>query len=400
MEWVHRSERTYILLSQATRELYNAGVVIRDIREKIAVEADHIRTLLMLKKGEALTDLKSVSEESGVPVHNIIRTCREDIPIPDGPDREREMEKRYQAQFRRLAREIGGCRIGLALSSGCAKAFAHIGVIQVLEEYGIEVDVVVGSSMGAYIGACWASGYNGRQLEELARELESPWMLVQLLDPVYPPRKGLIKGKKIERRLRRTLGEISFTDLSISLHVVGTRLSTLERTTFSEGDVVTTVHASCAMPGICVPVDRGGEAYIDGGITDPLPVSVLAEMGIERIIAVSTVMSPELARECALLNDFEGANDGDRLGLAGSLNRHLNYFARGNVLDIVMHSIEGSQIRIVERDLERADVTLQPITCSSQWHEFNKPGKYISMGRQTAMEQLDAIRSIVTTKAA
>src|SRR5207249_7212326 len=90
----------------------------------------------------------------------------------------------FDADLRRLAREIGGRMVGLALSSGAAKGFSHIGVIQVLEENGIEVDVVAGVSIGAYIGALWNYGYDGKELEKLARELEGRWGFWSLIDPV------------------------------------------------------------------------------------------------------------------------------------------------------------------------------------------------------------------------
>src|SRR6185312_16180602 len=100
----------------------------------------------------------------------------------------------FTLDIRRLARDISGRLVGLALSSGAAKGFAHIGVIQELEENGIEIDVIAGSSMGAYVGSLWAYGKNGTELEALARELEGRWKLWSLLDPVFPPRRGFLKG--------------------------------------------------------------------------------------------------------------------------------------------------------------------------------------------------------------
>src|SRR4029079_19656113 len=92
----------------------------------------------------------------------------------------------FRADVRRLAREVGGRLVGLALSSGAAKGFAHIGVIQVLEENGIEVDVIAGSSMGSYIGSLWAYGIDGTGLEKLAREMLGRWSLWSLIDPAFP----------------------------------------------------------------------------------------------------------------------------------------------------------------------------------------------------------------------
>src|SRR6185436_4510291 len=181
-------------------------------------------------------------------------------------------------------REIGGRLLGRAWSSGAAKGFAHIGVIQVLEENGIEIDVVAGASIGAYIGALWTYGHDGKELERLALELKGRWGFWRLMDPVFPPRQGFLRGYALRKRLMRSIGTASFADLARPLRVVAGNLGSLDRMTFSIGQVATAVHASMAVPGICVPVPIDGESYIDGGIVDPVPVNILREAGIDRII--------------------------------------------------------------------------------------------------------------------
>src|SRR5262249_40539920 len=134
--------------------------------------------------------------------------------------------------------------------------------------------VVAGSSIGAYIGALWAYGCNGNELEKLARELEERWNLVSLIDPVFPPRQGFLGGLGIKHRLMRTIGHAHFGDLPRALRVIASNLATLEREVFESGEVANAVHASVAVPGICVPVTINGESYVDGGIVDPVPVEV------------------------------------------------------------------------------------------------------------------------------
>lgn len=207
------------------------------------------------------------------------------------PDRD------FNADIRRLAREVGHRRVGLALSSGGARGFAHIGVIQVLEENGIEVDVVAGCSMGSYIGAVWAAGYDGVAMERQARELEHRWGLFDLIDPFILPRQGFLRGEKVKQRLKRAIGDVHFSELVRPLRIVATHLACLDRVVFSSGEVAAAVHASSAIPGACVPVEVDGELYIDGGIADPLPVDVLQEMGIERIIAINTIPTPAYLRD-------------------------------------------------------------------------------------------------------
>jgi NTE family protein len=304
----------------------------------------------------------------------------------------------FGAGLRRLAREIGGCRLGLALSSGGAKGLAHIGVVQVLEENGIEVDVVTGSSIGAYIAAAWGYGYAGQEMEKLACEVAGTWGLWRLVDPVFPPREGFIRGRAVKRMLQRTFGDTHFPELPRPIRVVATNLYTLDRKLFSSGEVASAVHASVAIPGVCAPVVIDGETYVDGAIADPLPVEVLEEMGINRIIAVNTIPTPAYMRCCLEMEREQQALDGRRHILLRALNRQINYFAPGNILDIMMRAVHGSQIRVAEESCRRADVVLRPLSTDSRWYEFDKPLKYIALGRRVAEEHLEEIKSLVNKR--
>lgn len=163
-------------------------------------------------------------------------------------------------------------RIGIALSSGGAKGLAHIGVIQVLEEKGIEVDAIAGTSMGAYVGGLWAAGLNGKELEALAADMASKRDLLNLVDPVFPPRREFLRGTSIHGRLEKTLRGRTFEELEKPFFAVATEFETLERAVFQTGDVASAIVASLAVPGVVVPVTRDGVEYIDGGVCDPLPV--------------------------------------------------------------------------------------------------------------------------------
>jgi NTE family protein len=308
----------------------------------------------------------------------------------------------FNTDIRRLAREIAGRLVGLALSSGAAKGFAHIGVIQVLEENGIDVDVVAGASMGAYVGSIWAYGCEGPELERVAREMESRWALWSLIDPVFPPRQGFLRGYAVKKRLMRSIGDSHFSELVRPLRVVAGNLATLERVVFSSGEVAEAVHASVAVPGICVPITIGGETYIDGGIVDPLPVDVLREMGVSRIIAVDVIPTPDriryglqLERELAQSN-VKPLRRFFRKALP--LNQQLNYFAPGNLFEILMRSIQGAQIRVAEASCQMADIVLRPDIGSDRWADCAKPGGFISLGREIALRYLAEIKALVHRK--
>ncbi len=297
------------------------------------------------------------------------------------------------------ARTVGRCRIGLALSSGSAKGLAHVGVIQVLEEAGIPVDVVVGTSMGAYVGACWNAGHNGAQLEEFAAEIASGRDIRKLIDPVFPPRRGFLTGRKVLARLSRSIGEgLEFSDLVRDLHVVATDLVTLQRAVFNTGDVASAVHASLAMPGIVVPVEKDGRTYTDGAACAPLPVGVLEELGIERIIAVNALPSLDDLVRCGGEMPPEIPSDRWLARLGRFLNRHLNAFATGNLLDTLMRGLQASQIRMATEAAARADVCLHVYPCGSAWFRFDQHAAYIETGRQAATSALAELQALVAAK--
>src|SRR5258708_16318673 len=310
----------------------------------------------------------------------------------------------FRADLRRLVREICGRLVGLALSSGAAKGFAHIGVIQVLEENGIEVDVVAGSSMGAYVGALWAHGCDGRELERLARELETRWALWNLIDPAFPPRRGFLRGFAVKRRLMRSIGNARFGDLARPLRIVAANLVTLERVVFASGEVATAVHASSAVPGICVPIVIDGETYSDGGIVDPLPVDILREMGVSRVIAVNVIPTPDRIRQGIQAElDLARRNAGNKRSLFGKdlpNAQQTNYYARGNLVDVLMRSVQSGQIRMAEASCQLADVALRPDIYDDRCLDYRTPGKFITLGREEAERRLDEIKSLVTRKEA
>jgi len=287
-------------------------------------------------------------------------------------------------------------RIGLALSSGGAKGLAHIGVIQVLEENGIHIDAMAGSSMGAYVAAVWAFGYDGTQMERFAREVEGRWAWLRLLDPVLVPRSGLIHGRKTRQRLKASIGDAQFSDLSRPLRVVATNLHTLERAVFSSGEVALAVQASSAIPGVCAPVRIGEEMFFDGGVADPLPVDVAREMGVDIVLAVNVIPTPaymrcriEFEREQALVRQ-------ERSHLATRLvRRAVNALATHNVFDVIHRTMLAAQMHLAEQSGRHADIILRPLSLDGRWHDFHRPGRYIALGRQTAEEHLSEIKAII-----
>jgi NTE family protein len=232
-------------------------------------------------------------------------------------------------------------------------------------------------------------------MEKLAREVEGRWGRWKLIDPAFPPRKGFIRGKAVIARLRKTLGDAHFSDLVRPLRIVATDLNTLDRVVFCSGEVTQAVHASSAIPGVCVPVEIDGETYIDGGVAEPLPVDVLFEMGVDKIIAVNELPPSAFLRCCREKEKEQAEILRKESGALNLVTRQVNYFANGNILDILMSAVHGSQIRVAELAGRRASVMLRPLAIDAQWHDFNHPGKYIELGRQAALQHLDELKALV-----
>ncbi|MBP7949356.1 MAG: patatin-like phospholipase family protein [Verrucomicrobiales bacterium] len=290
-------------------------------------------------------------------------------------------------------------RIGVALSAGGARGLAHIGVIQILEENGIPVHAIAGTSMGAYVGALWASGCSGAELESLAAEMQHRRNLLELVDPAPPFVRGLVHGLKARHRLERTLAGATFESLPRSFFAVAGNVRTMRRRVFSSGSVAQAVHASFAIPGICVPVRIDGELYVDGGIVEPLPVPVLQQHAqVDWILAVNVVPSLDDVARC-LPDPLAPATAGWRK-IFSWLNRKWNVFAAGNLVEILQRSLVAAEVRMAEAAGREADVLVCPRFESNRWHDYHHWRHYIDLGRAAAQAALPQIRTLLACPSA
>jgi NTE family protein len=171
--------------------------------------------------------------------------------------------------------------IGLALGGGFARGLAHIGVLKVLEEEGIPINFIAGTSVGSVIGAAYCSGISAKELEEIAALVRfkdfARWTL---------SRYGIASNDRIARFLGKMLKCRTFEDLKTPLAVAATDFTTGEGVVFRSGPLVEAVRASCAYPGMFQPVNIGGRLLVDGMLAHSVPTLPLREMGAERVIAV------------------------------------------------------------------------------------------------------------------
>ena len=248
-------------------------------------------------------------------------------------------------------------RIGLALGGGAARGFAHIGVIQVLEEAGIRPDLVVGTSAGSLVAALYASGLGGQALAALARQMDEG----ALTDWAFPGR-GVLRGEALARFVREHTAARTIEQMALPLGIVATDLDSGEAILFRRGDAGTAVRASSAVPAVFQPVGIGGREYVDGGLVSPVPVRFAREMGATLVVAVDISQAPE------------GGPTGDPLKML------LQTFA-----------IMGKSINRFE--LREADVVLRPPLLGVSSADFTSRVRAIRSGRDTALAQLPEIKA-------
>ncbi|MGA8864985.1 MAG: patatin-like phospholipase family protein [Gallionella sp.] len=190
------------------------------------------------------------------------------------------------------ATERPPARIALALGGGAARGFAHIGVIKALEAQGISPDIVVGTSAGAVVGALYAAGLNGFQIQELSMNMEEDQiidgsgMYSCIAQTLVSDSRGCIKGQALQDFINRNVGNRPIEKLNRTFAAIATNLGTGEMIIFRTGNTGMAVRASSSVPVFFQPVTINGQDYVDGGLVAPVPVSAARAMGADFVIAV------------------------------------------------------------------------------------------------------------------
>lgn len=179
-------------------------------------------------------------------------------------------------------------KIGIALSGGAARGFAHVGVLKVLQEHGIPVDMIAGSSAGSIVAGAFAAGMAPDEIAEMGRKVK--WLGISR--PSMSP-MGLLSNARLETFVVRNFPVQRFEDLPIPFGAVACDIETGEEIVLKdEGDLAPAIRASCAIPGVFTPVqDKNGRTLVDGGVVAPVPTRAVREMGAEIVIAVDVLAS-------------------------------------------------------------------------------------------------------------
>ena len=190
-------------------------------------------------------------------------------------------------------------RIALALGGGAARGFAHVGVIKALEAQGISPDIIVGTSAGSVVGALYASGLNGFQIQELSMNmaqdqvLDGSGMYQCIAETMISNKRGCIKGQALQDFINKNINNRKMEKLNKTFAAVATNLSTGEMIVFRTGNTGMAVRASSSVPVFFEPVTINGQDYVDGGLVAPVPASVARAMGADFVIAVDISDRPQ-----------------------------------------------------------------------------------------------------------
>jgi NTE family protein len=255
--------------------------------------------------------------------------------------------------------------LGLALGGGAARGFAHVGVIQVLEEAGIQPDIVVGTSAGSLVAALYASGKNSTQLRRVAETMEeaeiTDWMM-----PIL--NRGALRGEALARYVNAQVGNRLIEQMKMPLGIVATDLHNGEPVLFRRGNTGSAVRASSAVPAVFQPVKIGSREYVDGGLVSPVPVRQAREMGANVVIAVDISTDPE-----------------------GS--------PASDTFQILMQTfnIMGKSLNTVL--LKDADIVVKPALTGVKSADFAARRRSIEAGREAMLKALPRLKEVLSTYA-
>ena len=314
-------------------------------------------------------------------------------------------------------------RLGLAIGGGAAYGLSAIGVLKVLEENEIPVDVISGTSIGSVIGALYASGMKSFRIEDELFSTE--WK--ELLDFVLPE-KGLVSGKKIENYIRDLIKNKTFEQLETPLYITAVDIEKGQEVIFNKGDVASAVRASISIPGVFTPVRMGGMVLVDGGVMDPIPTGVLKKH-CDVIIAIdfrkeikpySYVSAEKEEGEFLKIieHDFietevkyfkESLKHGklrvpvpfrwflSPKYISNLITKRGTYTSQSNILGITKKSyhIMFNELANLSLQIHKPDILIKPDLSKMNWLEFDKGEYAMKQGEIATKEQINKILKIL-----
>ncbi|MBI3331130.1 MAG: cyclic nucleotide-binding domain-containing protein [Candidatus Omnitrophica bacterium] len=443
-----QSDLIYLVLGPQREHVIHTNALIKQVRTAVGSAEQRMKVVLTMLAGPAEwrmgpADIRQQLDEPVAFTLPYVSTAKGHLAPEEGARLLGSRSSPYALTLRRIARELAESLVGLALGSGAALGLAHIGVLKVIERERIPVDLIAGSSIGALIAGLWASGRSADDLERLALEFKSPWSIRKLfiLDlgiPVFsvvlgvlagagvgwlagfwtgllfgfmvsvavgvvlgPLSGGPIQGARLMAKLAQDFAGKTFEETWLPLKVVAANPMAREEVIFDSGPLAEAVRASVSIPGIFKPVRLKGKICLDGGVANPIPVSVLKQAGAHRVIAVNVFPTgQELAafrqeaQRRRLERDAQLASRPLPIRLLYRIRQELVRSVSPLVFDVIMRSMQSMEHQIADVACREADLTLRPTVPGSNWLEFFNPEPFIRRGEEEALRYLAELKRI------
>jgi NTE family protein len=247
-------------------------------------------------------------------------------------------------------------KIGLALGAGSARGVAHIGVLQVLEEAGINIDYLTGTSMGSLIGSFYAAGMDLKRLEGLAYQMD--W---DLITDITVPLKGLLSGKKTKEFVQLLTKNKKFSELEVPFAVVAADIQSGEEVVIKEGLVADAVRGSVSIPGVYVPYQLGENLLVDGALLNSVPADVVKGLGADIIVGVDVGYDVQQGRV-------------------------------NNIFDVIVKAISMMEREIRKYKSIEADIMIRPEVGHIPSRALHRAEECVEAGRKAAQKELPRIK--------
>ncbi|NWH06561.1 patatin-like phospholipase family protein [Desulfobacter latus] len=369
--FVRLCDRTLLLI-------HNTKEKLRDVRSRLSTLEDICGTSAFL--GRIRVGVSHLYGEKGMPRQELkqrlglsetpgIWVDRSVLAINDRIDTDKCFPVRGP---RAVAREIAGIRLGLALGAGGARGWAHIGVLKVLEDAGIHIDMISGSSMGALVGAIYAATASVERLKQSTIDLflTRADTRRKIFDYTLP-KKGLLKGEKAAQLVRTAVNNADFLDLMIPTYLVGVDILNEEEVIFETGDVTDAVRSSIAIPAVFSPFKYQGRWMVDGGLLNPVPVDVLLRKGADMVIAVCIESKP-----------FQAKTRENDPGIKQIISQTIS----------IVHGKAASDF------VKNANLVLYPDVGAYAWDDFHQGIALMRQGMEECFQRLPDIQKMIAEK--
>lgn len=252
-------------------------------------------------------------------------------------------------------------KIAVVLGAGAARGFAHAGVLKILESHHVPIHMVVGASVGSFVGSLYAYGYDAYTLQAIALSLERD----ELVDLTLPD-NGFVKGEKLENYVNKMVRGTPIEGFRIPFHAVAADIQTGEEMVFGTGNAGMAVRASCSIPGVFKPSRIMDRTYVDGGLVSPVPVDAARRYGADVVIAVD-------------------------------ISASRNMTVPQGTVETILQSVDIMHAKISQLQLPRADVVIRPDVGHIGASDFTKKHEAIMEGEKAASAAIPAIAALIAT---